>query len=60
MYIKNGVHKNTIQNMFLLRTLSGKSVDPSSDCSTNLRLDQDIVKLFKADFRLKMSGKCLE
>ncbi len=35
------------------RTLCDKDIDPSDNCSTNLRLDQDIVKLFKTYLRLK-------
>ncbi len=52
MWIKKGVQKcNT--KYFFLRTLCGKGDDPSSDCNANLRLDQDIVKLFKTDLRLE-------
>ncbi len=41
-----------MQNNFL-RTLCGQGVDPCSDCSTNLRLDQKIIKLFETDLRLE-------
>ncbi len=48
MYVKNG-----IQNIFILRTLYGKGADPRGECSTNLRLEQHMVKLFKKDLRLE-------
>ncbi len=53
MQIKKVYTNNAIQNIFLLRTLSEKDIDPSSNCCTNLRLDQDIVKFFKIYLRLK-------
>ncbi len=55
MYVKIVVIMN-----FTLRTLHANGADPRDECSMNLRLDQDIVKLFEAGFRLenvwKMSG----
>ncbi len=57
MQIKKGVRKKCTTRYFLLRTLCGKCVDPSSDCSTKLRLDQDIVNLFKTDLNFEYIWK---
>ncbi len=53
MQIKKGVCNKYNTKNFLLRTLCGKGVDLSGYCSTNLRLDQDIVKLFETHLRLE-------
>ncbi len=38
---------------YVLRTLYKRDVDHGDNCSTNLRLDQDIVKIFETYLRLK-------
>ncbi len=47
------MRKECNKKYFVFRTLCGKGVDPRNDYSTNLRLDQDTVKIFKADQRLE-------
>ncbi len=53
MQINKCVCNECNTKIFVLRTLCGKGVDQRGDCSTNLRLDQDTVKLFKTDLRLE-------
>ncbi len=47
------MRKECNKKYFVFRTLCGKGVDPRNDYSTNLRLDQDTVKIFNTDLRLE-------